>query len=279
VDLELLNVPIEAVKRRDEGLLGRLDCLTTHRSMHQENGIAWLVTDGIAAAIYEGFPWGEVSQLAELRDVRTMLSDELGRATYLPSGSDAEWPQEVALCVSIGAKAKGAWRQLVGAAVAWAREVGADLLVFATWEGCTEETILHITTRDGAEGHYPLVWNLETWRQALSALDWWPDLARASQALYSVDDGMRAYPNVRAVPLELAWSDAFIASVPSELRGAVVKAVTKRAYGILDAGLGDEPFGQLRRMRVTDFWRIHYLLDGDTIRLAEFGPHSIGGVD
>jgi hypothetical protein len=93
---------------------------------------------------------------------------------------------------------------------------------------------------------------------------------------------MRRYPGVRERPIPLECTDAFWKSVDrleERLRRALIQALTKRAYGILDASLGDEPLGEIRRFRVTDFWRVHYRDQGDRLTLEEFGPHSIGGVD
>ena len=62
----------------------------------------------------------------------------------------------------------------------------------------------------------------------------------------------------------------------SSTRKAFIKALSKKVYGIHDAGLKDESFKRVRRFRVTSFWRVHYRIVGGSIVLEEFGPHNMG---
>ena len=109
-------------------------------------------------------------------------------------------------------------------------------------------------------------------------------MQRCIELHFRTNPGMRDYAEARERPMPFECTDAFWRSVErfcqgEQLRRSLITALTKRAYGILDVSLGDESLGEIRRLRVTDFWRVHYREEGDRLVLEEFGPHSIGGVD
>jgi len=140
------------------------------------------------------------------------------------------------------------------------------------------------TEADSRVYHLPLVWDDDSWAIQLVTLEWWPDLSRCVELHFRTNPGMRHYPVAREQPIPFECTDAFWKSVDrfcrdKQKRRSLIEALTKRVYGILDASLGDEPFGEVRRFRVTDFWRVHYREEHDRLVLEEFGPHSMGGVD
>ena len=63
------------------------------------------------------------------------------------------------------------------------------------------------------------------------------------------------------------------------MKKSLIKALTKRVYGIFTS-LGNEPFGEKYRFRVTKKMRVHYRVEEDgKLVFEEFGPHSLGGID
>ena len=91
---------------------------------------------------------------------------------------------------------------------------------------------------------------------------------------------MQNYYRVRGQPIPFECTDGFWKSVDDycqpNMRHLLVKAIAKKVYGILDASLHDEPLGQIRRFRVTTFWRVHYYELDDRLVLEEFGEHNMG---
>ena len=132
-----------------------------------------------------------------------------------------------------------------------------------------------IISDNGEEDYLPLVWDEDTWISRLSSEDLWPDLQKCVELYFLSNAGMRCHPLSRQPPMEFECTEEFWKSYVNRECDLLIKAVTKRVYGILDNRLHDEPLGGLRRFRVTDFWS-PYRLNGNQILLVEFGPHDIG---
>ena len=133
----------------------------------------------------------------------------------------------------------------------------------------------------GNEVHrIPLVWDEVSWDASLESQNFWPDLEKCVEIYFRSNPGMQSYRQAREHPVPFTCTDAFWKSVQDycdpTMRRLLIKAIAKKVYGILDSKLNDEPIGDLRRFRVTLFWRVHYRQCGDNIVLEEFGPHDIG---
>jgi hypothetical protein len=233
--------------------------------------------------------------ISESRDFRQFILEELQRAYYI----DTEIAGEVNLqppgiiCEHVETpEVIEAWKDLLGGCVDRVVSAQFDPQI-ATWEtdalrehsGAMVLTIHHSEAESGPQVyHLPLVWDDDSWATQLATQEWWPDLHRCVELHFRTHPAMRDFPGVREQPIPFEDTRAFQKSVDQygkdeQLRRSLVEALTKRVYGILDASLGDEPLGRVRRFRVTRFWRVHYREEEGRIILEEFGPHSIGGVD
>jgi hypothetical protein len=130
----------------------------------------------------------------------------------------------------------------------------------------------------------PLVWDDDSWAVQLVKHDWWPDLQRCVELEFKSNPAIRSHSMVRKEPMSFKSSKRFRDSLDrfcsdKHLQRSLVEALTKKVYGIHDVGLGDERLGDIRRFRVTDFWRVHYRMEDDRLVLLEFGPHDIGRID
>ena len=125
----------------------------------------------------------------------------------------------------------------------------------------------------------PLVWDEESWASQLASQDAWPDLQRCVEFYIQNNPALKNHTSALASPMPFVDTPAFWDSIETycqpPLRSLLIKAIAKRAYGILDASLGDEAFGSVRRFRVTDFWRVHYTEQDGSLRLEQFGPHDM----
>ena len=96
---------------------------------------------------------------------------------------------------------------------------------------------------------------------------------------WNANAAIQLLPRSTEKPIKFACTDQFRKSVDRfctrALRQLVVKAIAKKVYGVLDSSLGDERIGHSRRLRVTDYWRVHYRASMDGIILEEFGGHDM----
>lgn len=269
----------------------RFAALALHRRMMREYGQKMAISNTFAAMIAQHFPWNEnYRAIAELRDLRQFILEELLRAYYI----DKELAQEVELkpagitCLYVEEQEiLEAWVELLLGCVDEAILTEFDAQI-ATWE--TEHlkkhssvVILTVHDTDAQIHELPLVWDEDSWAKQLATQDWWPDLRRCVELFSKSNSAMKEHPKVREQPIPFDWTDAFSKSMnryctDEHLRRSFIEALTKKVYGVLDTSLGDEPLGKVRRFRVTDFWRVHYREKAGRIVLDEFGPHSIGGV-
>ena len=245
--------------------------------------------------IYQFFPWNENYRgISELRDFRQFILEELQRAHYIDTEATFEVdlrPNGVVCEYVEAAEVVDAWKELLCNCVDEAILTEFDPQI-ATCETDSlrehSEVILTIHDSEAEAGtqvyHLPLVWDDDSWAKQLVTQEWWPDLHRCVELHFSTNRAMRDYAGVREQPIPFEWTSAFWKSVErfcnaEHLRRSLIEALTKRVYGILDASLHDEPFKDIRRFRVTDFWRVHYHEENGRLVLQEFGPHSIGRVD
>jgi hypothetical protein len=246
-----------------------------------------------AALVQESFPWNESFRgFSQLRDLRQFIFQDLQRAYYVDAQANGETglePDDVVCQEVEDSTVIDAWERLLRGCVDEAVLEEFEPVV-ATWETeslqCNTEIVLTIITNlergsDVEVYHFPLIWNDDTWATHLATQDWWPDLHRCVELCFKTNPGMRDYPEARDDPIPFDWTQEFYRSlarfcVDRNLRRRLIEALTKRVYEILDASLGDEPLGDMRRLRVTDFWRVHYYEEGDQLILEEFCRHDTG---
>lgn len=278
----------------EEHCLRRFSALALHRKMTREYGQKVAMSHGLASLILQYFPWSNGYRgISELRDLRHFILEELQKAHYLdpiaPSEADLQPSGIVCQCVD-APEVANSWRELLCACVDEALSGQFDPQI-ATWEtdrlresgGLLTLRITYADTGGTSQAlRLPLVWDHQSWAAQLAAQDWLPDLHRSVELCFQANPDMRCYQGVREEPLRFECAPAFSRSVDrycqedDALRHSLITALTKKVYGIRDAGLGDEEFGNVRRFRVTRDFRVHYVKEDEVLVLLEFGHHSIG---
>ena len=271
-------------------VLSRLRALVLHRQTVRRYNQQFAISNDIAAQLQQCFPWSrDYRAIAELRDLRQFILEELGRARFVnkTKGTDAISlrPNDVTCAYIEDIAILDAWKELLGACLE-AEVCSESDVQIATWEspgvlGSQGTLTVGITRGTAGEDHYlPLVWNEDSWARQLNAQDSWPDLQRCVEFYFKANVGMQRYSQVRSTPIPFDCTASFWKSVDQlchpRMRRLLVKAIAKKVYGILDSKLGDEPFGQVRRFRVTNFWRVHYRQCRSGILLEQFGEHDMG---
>ena len=290
IDPALLIYQQEHWQTKQSHFFSRIETLFMHRRIVRRYDLQIAMSVKLAALVQQFFPWNEdCKTVGELRDLRQLLLEELNRAYYVEGTREAD---EITLepdnltCEHIEAlSVMDAWRQLLCACAEQEESSGFDVQV-ATWEcpvNLSSAQSVTVSVNDGIneENHLlPLVWDEDSWANRMISGDSWPDLRRCVEHYFLGNLGMQSHPNLRPNPIEFEWTDAFWKSVEDfcqpRMRQLLVKAISKKVYGLLDAKLGDESLGTFRRFRVTRFWRVHYREFGDRIVLEQFGEHNMG---
>lgn len=276
----------------------RFKALLLHNQITRRYGFKIAMSNELESLVHESFPYGqEYRNIAELRDLRQLMLQMLSSRSI--SRMDTNTLVEVNLEPegAVGQEIDAPqvieyWNDLLGHCLTQTASLG-DVPQIATWRSDTseerEEPLIRavceiLEERESREYEVPLVWDDDSWAAQLVIRQWWPDLQRCVELHYKGNPGIRTYDRVREEPIPFTCTRAFGKSLEqfceqADLRRELIEAITKRVYGVLDARLGDEAFKDMRRFRVTKFWRVHYHLDGDQLVLDEFGPHAIGGAD
>ena len=290
IDPALLIYQQEHWQTRQPHFFSRIKALTLHRRMIKEYNQQIGISNEIVALVLECFPWEtSYKTTGELRDLRQFMFEDFAKAHFITKtrAADAVSLQPNNLtCEHIeNAAVVDAWKELLCACVEEEAISEFDAQV-ATWEMSAQLVApqsMTVTVNDntGSEDHYlPLVWDQTSWANRLYSQDSWPDLQRCVMLYFNANSGMQKHPQVREHPIPFECTDSFWNSVDNlcqpRMRHLLVKAIAKKVYGILDSKLRDEPLGQVRRFRVTDFWRVHYRQVGDGIVFEEFGQHDMG---
>ena len=289
-DPALLIYQHEHWQNRQPHFFSRIKALTQHRRFIKKYNQQIAMSEEFAGFVYQSFPWnGNFKSIGELRDLRQFILEELSRVRYIAKAGEAE---EVSLqpdgltCEYVGIPTiLDVWKELLCACVEGESNSEFDVQV-ATWEtpAYPEHPPTIIVTINSATGsedyHLPLVWDEDGWVIRLASQDSWPDLRKCVEFYFMANPGMQNYYGVRGQPIPFECTDGFWKSVDDycqpNMRHLLVKAIAKKVYGILDASLHDEPLGQIRRFRVTTFWRVHYYELDDRLVLEEFGEHNMG---
>lgn len=271
----------------------RFAALALHRSKSREFGLPIVLSDEFIDLIYRHFPNGaEFRSIPELRDLRAALGELMQRAVIVSPvqgpGISSIHPSD-AVCLYVeNPDSLEAWNRLLSECISRRADGEFDFSV-ATWGEAPPFLSIELTASDPAAiaAEIPCAGDEASWIRLLASLDWWPDLQRAVYFCFRANAGINRHSSVRNEPLPFQVTDAFVRSLTAHcqehhLREALIEAITKKVYGVLDGGLGDELLRgrrpQIRRFRVTDFWRVHYRQNDGGIVLDEFGPHDIGGV-
>ena len=294
LDPALLIYEYDDWQAREPHCFSRFEALSLHRRVIREYDQKMAMSYAFAALIQQVFPWNSYRGIGELRDLARFFFEDLQKAEYIDTevAGEASLQPTGLVCEYVESpEVIDAWRKLLCGCVDETVLTEFDPQI-ATWEtpSLRQHSNLMILTAHGSEAeadsrvcHLPLVWDDDSWATQLVAQEWWPDLQRCVELHFRTNLAIRVYPGVREQPVPFECTDAFRRSLDrycqdEHLQRCLVKALAKRVYGILDASLGDEPFGEARRFRVTDFWRVHYREEHDRLVLEEFGPHSMGGV-
>lgn len=290
IDPALLIYQREHWNTRQPHVAERIKALTLHRSMIRRYDQQMAMSSELAAMVYQHFPWNsDYRTLGELHDLRQFILEELVRARYV---DEAPETVEVSLlprnltCEHVDSDLIWrAWKKLLYACVEEEDASEFDSQV-ATWEtpihtSNSQSIMVTVKEGDGSADHYlPLVWDESTWASRLSSQDPWPDLEKCVELYFKSNPAMQCHPMARNHPIPFECTSHFWRSVEHfcapQLRVLLVKAITKKVYGILDPKLHDEPLGGIRRFRVTTFWRVHYRQFSDRLVLDEFGEHNMG---
>ncbi len=278
---------------RESHCFSRFEALSLHRRMIKEYDQKMAMSYTFADLIQRYFPWNNYRNIGELRDLMRFLYEDIVRAEYVDPKVVKQaslQPTGVVCQYTEASELVDAWLELLLGCVDETVSTEFDPQI-ATWETSLGEqpdpkiTMYASETEANTQVyHLPLVWDHDSWARQLITQEWWPDLQRCVELHFKTNPGMRQYPGAMEQPLLFKGTDTFRKSVDrycqnEHLRRSLIEALTKRVYGIFDASLGDEPLGEIRRFRVTDYWRVHYHQEDDQLVLLEFGPHSIGGVD
>ena len=285
LDPALLIYEHEHWQNRQPHCFSRFEALLLHRRYCQRIAMS----HDLAAIAYGSFPWdSDFKSVKELRDLRMVMLSALADAHYVNTdvfGSVSLQPDGLTCEYVAIPEILDVWKRLLCGCVEDEINSNFDVQI-ATWDKPTpparpQSMILAIEKNAGTETHhFPLVWNNSSWATRLASLDQWPDLHRCVELHFQTNAGMQDYPGVRNQPLQFECTDGFWKSVDElcnpQMRLGLIKAITKKVYGILDGSLHDEPLGSIRRFRVTSFWRVHYRDLGDKVILEEFGEHDMG---
>ena len=290
IDPALLMYQQEHWQTRQPHFFSRIRALALHRNIIRRYNQQIAISNEIAALVQQLFPWREDYKIiGELRDLRQFILEEFVRAHFITKTRRAD---EISLqpsnltCGHIeNIAVLDIWKELLCACVEEETNTEFDVQV-ATWETpvhLVNSQSVTITVSDDAgseDYNLPLVWDENSWANRLHSQDPWPDLQRCAELYFKANFGMQSYPQAREHPIPFEWTDTFWKSLDDlcqpRMRHLLVKAIAKKVYGILDSKLSDEPLGQIRRFRVTDFWRVHYRQLNDRIVLEEFGEHDMG---
>lgn len=270
----------------------RIEALLLHRTFIRSNSLQIAISVDLAAAVYQAFPWNSAHRhVYELRDLRQFVLEDLHRASYLAEGEaeQATIEPDSVTCQHVrNDTASSSWKGLLAGCVEKEATSEFDFHI-ATHADSNVEPIksLNVTIYNGGEGlshQFPLIFNKDDWTVILASVDPWPDLEKCVEQYFLTNPGMQMLQGIKNPPDQFECTDSFLHSVNSlctttNTRQALIKAVAKRVYGVLDSGLHDEYLrgsGETRRFRVTEFWRIHYRRVGGIIVLEEFGEHNIG---
>ena len=268
----------------------RLNTLILHRRFIRAHHQNIAITFELAAIVYEVFPWSSsYRDFPELRDLRLFMTQDLNRVQYVdsvPSQQVSPSPDGLTCRYVASSSILNAWRSLLGGCAKEQANSEKDFVV-ATWIalGNTIDTPFLDVTLSGdieSETHSFLVaWDEGSWANCLASQSPWPDLKECVDLYYLTQPAIRNLPGVKDTPTDFICTDDFWKSVERfckpNMRQALIKAIAKKVYGVLDAGLHDEPLsGGIRRLRVTEFWRIHYTYNQSVIVFQEFGEHNMG---
>lgn len=293
IEPALLIYNIEDWQSREEHFFRRLDALSLHRRINKEYDQSFAMTQEFAALVFQFFPWDTAGkQISELRDFRLFIVQELEKSHFVDSKKNKDVRLEHA----------GILFQYIN-----------DISIIFTWEelllGCidTGDLTSQIASWNSPNLHgnpkfvsliikenehditnstfeIPIVWDEESWSKQLINQDFWPDIHLCVNLNFISNNDIRTHEDCRKDPIPFKCTQGFLKNAKryceqENLRRSLINAITKRVYGIRDYGLRDEPFKGIRRMRVSDYWRIHYRQEGDRIIFEEFGRHDIGGVE
>ena len=296
LDPALLVYRYEHWLSREPHCFRRFEALTLHRREIRKYDLKFVMCYRFAALIQQFFPWnGNCRSIGELRDLRQFMLIELQKAHYVEpkTAQGASLRPEGVLCDYIeDPEVIETWNELLCGCVDQAVLAEFDPQI-ATWETlslCQHSSPMTLSIQESETAGYarqfslPLVWDDDSWAARLATQDWWPDLQRCVEVHFRANAAIRNHSEIRETPFPFECSPAFMRSLErfcreKGLRRSLVQAVTKLVYGIRDLGLGFEPFGDVYRFRVTDYWRVHCRKLEDRFVLEEFGPHDIGGAD
>ena len=269
--------------------LRRTSALAMHRRMARLQNHRFGVTQAFVARLYESFPWNSAFQhVSELKDLRQFMLEDLAAAHYVDIPTCEQLvllPNDLTCSYVEQRDMIDAWKALLHGCIEDEVSLASEVCI-ATWESpalCGRADAVVLTIHDGTKTEdyeIALLWSENCWEKRINCLDAWPDLETCVNLYFTTNVAMHGYSGVRTNPIPFDCTDRFWNSVNDfcqpQMRLTLVKAIAKKVYGILDASLGDEAFGSIRRFRVTSFWRIHYRDLGDRLVLDEFGEHNMG---
>lgn len=284
IDPALLIYKQEDWQNRASHCFSRFGALMLHRRLMRQYNQRIVFTDEYASKVQLAFPWAYASRdIEELRDLRRFILEDLGSAQYVDCEATNQAtlePNDLTCKFVDDPEVLDIWKQLLLCCLSEMEHSEFDVQV-ATWQEGHEssQTQFLAIAADNEAHHLPLVWNEGTWAKQLASQNAWPDLQMCVELYFMSNPGMSNHPMARQHPTPFGYTEAFLKNVAdtgqAHLQQAVVKAITKLVYGILDSGLHDEPYDDMRRIRVTDFWRVHYIEQGGSLRLEKFGRHDM----
>jgi hypothetical protein len=292
LDPTLLFYKLEDWQARKTHCFDRFRALVLHFRVTREYGQQIAMTGNLEGLIYQFFPWNaDFKNISELRDLRNFVLNDIQRVRRIDAkvAGDIDLRPTGIVCKYVEDPGViAAWEELLHGCI---DEISAGFdPQIATWDTLAVRQCdsMSLTIRDSEEEidvqyDLPLVWDRDSWATQLVKQDWWPDLQRCVELEFRTNPGIRYHSMVREQAIAFKCSKRFLDSLKRScnsihLQHSLIEALTKKVYGIRNAGLGDEQIGNIGRFRVTDFWRVHYRVEGGQIVLLEFGPHDMDGI-
>jgi hypothetical protein len=279
VNVALLVYSEDEWERQTRSALERLAALVMHREMARRHGARVLFSANLLDLLLASFPWRV--GFPGLRDVHQMLLEVAQRAEWVEPADRIDETEPPA-GLGLDHVPAGVICEMVSILVHESRE--ADLPFVLSWEHPDSRPTADVRDLDGNLRAFPVVLTRIGWAGVCAPEATWPDLELAVEDYYLRHDGLASRSCPSGYPLPFRATTGFQESVdavacPTGLLAEMVKAVSKRVYGVLDRALGDEMIEGTSRFRVTRFYRIHYHFDGRLLVLDRFGPHRMDGID
>jgi len=290
LDPALLFYDPEDWEHRQAHCFARFGALSLHIQMTKDYRQKIAMSDEFEWLLMsQKFPWDEKSKnIPEVRDLRQLMYNDLLRVEQrinIEEAVDIDLRPEGILCECIERQEIiDLWEKLLCGCISEITEFEPQVASWVTSAISPYRSICLTICSTGTQHELPLVWDEDSWFTQLTGQNWWPNLQRCVEFESKINPSIRDYASVRKQPISFECTKEFQHSLDElctddSYRRSLVEALTKKVYGV-HVGLNDKQIrgSNMRRFRVTDFWRVHYCMEGERIVLLRFGPHRMDGI-